>query len=275
MAFLRQPSGLDALLQRRRPNKWQEFWAGPCKFIARYIYAHRDITHETSTDPATIICISDTHDSQTQLPPGDILIHAGDLTQSGSLKELQATISWLSSQPHPHKIVVAGNHDILLDKACDRSDREAVERAELDWGDCLYLENEATTITCANGRRLKIYGSPLSPRHGNWAFQYPRPQDVWSDTIPADTDILVTHGPPLGHLDLLRLGCHHLLRELWRVRPLLHVFGHVHEGHGHERIPFDGLQEAFERTVAAGGGILNMIAVAAEEMHEMESFDEH
>lgn len=264
MLFSSQPSGLEALIKRPRPTKWQEFWSGPCKFIARYIYTHRRISYDTLANPVSIVCISDTHNVHFDLPPGDVLIHAGDLTQSGSLKELQEAISWLSSQPHPHKIVIAGNHDILLDQACDRSEKDAEERAKLDWGSCTYLENEMITITCANGRRLRIYGSPLSPRHGNWAFQYPRPQDIWSGTVPEDTDILITHGPPLGHLDLMRLGCRHLLRELWRVRPLLHVFGHAHEGYGHERVQFDQLQSAYELTVSEGGGILNTLAVIKE-----------
>jgi hypothetical protein len=61
---------------------------------------------------------------------------------------------------------------MLFDRNHDRSDKATVERKGLDWGDCIYLDNDTTTITCANGRQLKIYGSPLSPQHGNWAFQY-------------------------------------------------------------------------------------------------------
>jgi hypothetical protein len=175
------------------------------------------------------------------------------------------TIAWLNAQPHPHKIVVAGNHDILLDKSCDREDKAESQRERLNWGKCIYLENDAVTVTCANGRRLKIYGSPLSPCHGNWAFQYPRNQDKWSGTVPNDTDVLVTHGPPFGHLDLMRLGCVHLLHQLWCIRPLLHVFGHVHEGYGQEWVVFDRLQKAYERTLLEGG-VLNLLVVLKEMM---------
>jgi hypothetical protein len=56
---------------------------------------------------------------------------------------------------------------MLFDRNHDRSDKATVERKGLDWGDCIYLDNDTTTITCANGRQLKIYGSPLSPQHGN------------------------------------------------------------------------------------------------------------
>ncbi|KAH8838858.1 hypothetical protein MCOR27_010049 [Pyricularia oryzae] len=50
-----------------------------------------------------------------QLPPGDSLVHAGDLSQYGTLAEIQAQLTWLAAQPHRHKVVVAGNHDLLLD----------------------------------------------------------------------------------------------------------------------------------------------------------------
>ncbi len=255
---------LHALLNRSQPSNWERFLAHPCIFLAHKLYTWRQaVPAQSLANPVSVVCVSDTHNNQPKLPDGDVLIHAGDLTQSGSLRELQATIDWLRAQPHAVKIVVAGNHDLLLDTSCDGQrgtrDTAAAERGAIDWGDVLYLENAATTVTCANGRRLRVYGSPWSPRFGNWAFQYPRGEDVWAETIPRDIDILVTHGPPRGHLDLLRLGCEHLLRELWRVRPRLHVFGHVHEGAGTEWLHFDEVQEAYERTVVAGGGVWNLV----------------
>ncbi|KAJ5836587.1 hypothetical protein N7447_002613 [Penicillium robsamsonii] len=258
-------SSLSDLLNRQTPTPWEQFLARPCIFVARKLYTwHQIILPQPLTNAVAIICVSDTHNCQPSLPDGDILIHAGDLTQSGSFKELQATLAWLRAQPHPTKIVVAGNHDVLLDAARDDSDQAITERAQLDWGDIIYLENEETTVSCANGRQLRIYGSPLTRRNGNWAFQYPPDQDVWSGSVPGGTDVLITHGPPRGHLDLLTLGCAHLLRELWRVKPRLHVFGHVHAGAGTELILFDTLQEAYERTVIARGGIWNLLYTIRE-----------
>lgn len=259
----RQHSGIDALLHRPRPGIWEQFLDRPCIFLARKLYTwRRTVPAQSLVDPVSVVCVSDTHNSQPSLPDGDVLIHAGDLTQSGSLAELQAAVAWLRAQPHPVKIVVAGNHELFLDVDCDSQRRtgDAVsERKAIDWGDIIYLESTGTTVTCSNGRRLQVYGSPMSPRHGNWAFQYPRVEDVWAGTVPQSIDILVTHTPPRAHLDLLRLGCEHLLRELWWVRPRLHVFGHVHEGAGTEWLQFDGLQDAYERTVAAGGGLRNLL----------------
>lgn len=49
---------------------------------------------------------------------------------------------------------------------------------------------------------------------------------------------------------------------LWRIRPRLHVFGHVHESHGWEWVAFDTLQWAFEQAVLARGGLWNLLKVA-------------
>ncbi|EWG40213.1 hypothetical protein FVEG_15119 [Fusarium verticillioides 7600] len=199
MLFGTQRTGLDVLLDRPRPNQWQQFWSKPVIRRAKGYYR--------------LAQLSTTH-----------------------------------THTHAHKIIVAGNHDILLDKGCDRREESMAERQGLDWGGCIYLQNETTTITCSNGRNLKIYGSPLSPRHGNWAFQYSRSQDAWSNTAPNGIDVLVTHGPPFAHLDL-NLWCHYLLKELRRIRPLLHVFGHVHEGYGQETVFFDRLQKTYEKAL--------------------------
>jgi len=53
--------------------------------------------------------------------------------------------------------------------------------------------------------------------------------------IPDDIDILITHGPPLGYGDFcfsqMRAGCSELLSTIQqRVKPKIHVFGHIHEG---------------------------------------------
>jgi len=64
------------------------------------------------------VCISDTH-SQTRfvVPPGDVLIHAGDLSSWGMHMHLKKTVDWLMSLPHELKIIIAGNHDLSLDPA--------------------------------------------------------------------------------------------------------------------------------------------------------------
>src|SRR5579883_2959389 len=81
-----------------------------------------------------LVCISDTHNRHRKLspPPGDILVHAGDFSGRGMPGEIEAFGKWLAAQPHPHKVVIAGNHDFLFEHA----NREA--RALLRH--CTYLQ---------------------------------------------------------------------------------------------------------------------------------------
>jgi hypothetical protein len=54
------------------------------------------------------VCISDTHSGHSGrelvIPPGDVLLHAGDLTSHGTSNELESTIEWLKAMPHPTKM---------------------------------------------------------------------------------------------------------------------------------------------------------------------------
>jgi hypothetical protein len=72
-----------------------------------------------------------------------------------------------------------------------------------------------------------------------------------------DTDVLITHGPPAHHLDSGH-GCLALLDTLWRLRPKLHVFGHIHEGRGVETVAWTDGQVAYERIVAGLGGWIDL-----------------
>lgn len=108
-----------------------------------------------------------------------------------------------------------------------------------------YLENEAATLylSAKDGPHtcFKVYGSPYVPNNRDWGFAYvpEAGRKLW-DAIPSDADIVVTHGPPKGHCDLAvhddRSGCAELLQALHRVRPIMSVFGHIHEARGMERV---------------------------------------
>jgi Icc-related predicted phosphoesterase len=84
---------------------------------------------------------------------------------------------------------------------------------------------------------LKIFGSPHAIRHGTTAFGYERQHGdyVWADL--KKVDILVTHGPPLGIMDIGKeekkhLGCESLLKKVLEIKPQFHIFGHIHEPGG-------------------------------------------
>ncbi|KOS17342.1 putative rhamnogalacturonate lyase C [Escovopsis weberi] len=138
-----------------------------------------------------IVCISDTHNCTVSLPPGDVLIHAGDLTNQGSYSELSKTIRWLEAADYEAKIVVAGNHDITLDSDFYFHHGKTFHNDfdEQKSADCLALLTSSPSITylCHDSAtiRLKspegphteftVFGSPYSPRHGLWAFYYDAP----------------------------------------------------------------------------------------------------
>ncbi|KAF6811210.1 phosphoric ester hydrolase [Colletotrichum sojae] len=236
--FGRSNTGLEAILNRPTETLWDRLLASPLTTIARLLHDSFPVSFPIAeaSDAVTVVCISDTHNTQPRLPPGDILVHAGDLTASGTAAELRATVEWIKKQPHRHKVVVAGNHDLCLDENLEKGEEEEA----VDWGDVIYLNRSSATLQV--------------PKHDDWAFQYPRSQaaqDPWAGSVPDGTDVLITHAPPKGHMDDPRgnWGCEMLSAELWRARPRLHVFGHVHCGHGREAVGFDALQGAYEDVV--------------------------
>ena len=221
-----------------------------------------------SAIPIKVVCISDTHSKipTSPVPIGDLLIHAGDLTNNGTISEIQQQIDWLKGllrkwpggQGFQHIVVICGNHDSYFDER-SRSAHDKKKSRTLDWGKIHYLEHSFVSLKFPENRVLKIYGAPQIPKCGGkeFAFQYKRGQDAWTNTIPDDVDVLVTHNPPKWHLDVPEnggLGCEWLLKEVWRVKPTLHVFGHVHAGYGWQNVWWDKTQQAFETACSTGFG---------------------
>ena len=244
---------LEALFERKSTPLWRSFLTSPLKTLAKTIYRLRQAVAKQAVDAIDVVCISDTHNLQPKIPHGDLLIHAGDLTQSGSIQELQTALDWLKSLPHPHKVLVAGNHDVSL---------QSSEKSKLNWEGLTYLEESATSIKFSGGRVVTLYGSPWTRKHGNWAFQYPGHEDVWTNTLPSDLDILVTHCPPRFHLDIDGFGDENLLGEIRRTQPALHVFGHLHAGYGQDVLlhdDFEVLYESLYRGSAGFTAVLKML----------------
>jgi hypothetical protein len=196
-----------------------------------------------------IVCISDTHNQHEKmdLPDGDVLIHAGDWTGTGTERQVISFIRWFASQPHKHKMLIAGNHEVSIDtdfydyawpafhkkKLPHRDIKDYVLREE----GITYLENSEVVID-----GFKFWGSPCQPAFGGWAFGVGRgteAKSLWSK-IPEDTDVLITHGPPKDIGDKLDIGdcvgCEDLLHRIREVKPSLHIFGHIHEGYGEYKI---------------------------------------
>lgn len=181
-----------------------------------------------------IVCISDSHShNEFFVPDGDILLHAGDSTYVGEIQEITKFNEWLGSLPHKHKIIIAGNHDWLFQT------NPALAKSLIT--NAIYLEDNFCEVM-----GLKIYGSPWQPWFFDWAFNLQRGKEIaakWA-LIPEDTDILITHGPPFSILDKTPhgdlVGCEELLKVVKRIKPKLHVFGHIHHSYGRlKRIDID------------------------------------
>lgn len=191
-----------------------------------------------------ITFISDTHTKhrycEDDLPGGDLLIHAGDIMNSGhDENDVWEFLEWFNKrEQYKGHVFIAGNHDRYFENKPDETKnilREYPKVTYLQDKSLLYV-NEDTNDACS------IYGSPHQPTFHNWAFNLPRNgeelQNKWNN-IPEDIDILITHGPAWGHLDVvpyghLSVGCELLRERVDVIKPKIHVFGHVHSGYGYK-----------------------------------------
>jgi Icc-related predicted phosphoesterase len=193
-----------------------------------------------------IVSISDTHTQHEALTDylnliytrnnETIIVHSGDISYRGKLPEVLNFFRWFSNLPFSHKIMISGNHDFIFEK----QGLLIKDILKSEFPNIIYLQDSGVEI-----KGLKFWGSPVTPRFFDWAFN--RDEDIQNhwDLIPEDTDVLITHGPPYGILDQthsgLRVGCPRLIKKIKELKNLkLHIFGHIHEASGTET--FDSVQ---------------------------------
>lgn len=215
-----------------------------------------------------IVHISDTHMLHdgylSMIPEGDILVHSGDFSAFSASRYIgnkdrdRASVvnemnSFFQKLPFKYKVLVAGNHELSFN-AKGKSDLES------QLTEVTYLQDRAINIEGIN-----IYGTPWTSKRWTslargFSKSWGKFEHFW-DLIPSETDVLVTHMPPLGIMDLASkkfagvknllsanepctiCGDTHEMFEHWgckelkktvlkRVRPVVHMFGHVHESTG-------------------------------------------
>ncbi|KAF5372938.1 hypothetical protein D9758_001709 [Tetrapyrgos nigripes] len=170
-----------------------------------------------------------------QIPPGDILLHAGDLSSWGHLPQLRKTVDWIRSmEGYEYKVIIAGNHDLCLDpnsafydshssshsEAAFKQAQEMMRGEESRSKGIVYLEFEKQVLKTRAGREWKFYGCPAAPRYADGSFQYSGRTEAKAvaSRIPNDVEILLTHTPAYGILDQTKrgknAGCKYLLRHL-------------------------------------------------------------
>ena len=171
-----------------------------------------------------ILHISDTHGAHLrlrELPEADVVVHSGDFCMIEEEREVLDFLNWFCDLPYRHKIFICGNHDDFL---FDATNIEGLD------SNVHYLRNSGVEID-----GLKFYGVPM--------FM----EDCATDrqarnyaTIPDDTDILITHSPAYGILDLddsvgselIHYGSEEILDRVMKIHPRAHLFGHIHCQHG-------------------------------------------
>lgn len=176
-----------------------------------------------------IAILSDTHGHiLPDLEPGDLLICAGDYTACNKKEQYFEFFDWIERQPFRKKIVVAGNHDLMM----EAEDFKGPDGKEFD-----YLNESETTF-----KNLRIWGSPLSA----WfkginpaCTAFTRSEEELEASyakIPNDIDIIISHGPAYLIHDLTVrkkfVGSPSLLGALDRIKPKLMVTAHIHENRG-------------------------------------------
>lgn len=166
----------------------------------------------------SILHLSDTHGLHRQLPQlpdADVIVHSGDFTMAGTKQEVFDFVNWFCDLPYHHKILIAGNHDDCLYGA---------ELSGLD-DNCHYLCNSGINI-----EDRKFYGVPMF-MEDDMIGKY---KEYLSDILN-DTDIVITHQPPLCVLDYdgyRHYGSPELFEKIHIVCPKLHLFGHIHTAFG-------------------------------------------
>ncbi len=192
----------------------------------------------------------------------DLIIHSGDISPHfltdggyGSYSDregqkkyfIQKWCKFLNQNKSIKMVMIAGNHDFFLSDLRDKpkfydwdfnrdNDVKSIGYIPSDVvqniPDNLVLLNS----TSINIFGLNIYGDSWTPYFYNWAFNLKiNDKSHWKD-IPDNVDILITHGPPYGILDKnehgkgMNCGDINLLQQIEsnRIKPMLHVFGHIH-----------------------------------------------
>ena len=172
-----------------------------------------------------LLHLSDSHNqhrSLENLPEADIIVHSGDFSFAGTRAEFLDFLNWFLGLDYQHKIFIGGNHDYFLEGKSQKDIQKMLPK------NCHYLFHSGVTI-----ENIKFWGVPMFVSEdidGSYFRKIKR--------IPKNTDILISHNPPFGILDLdgkINFGCVDLLEKIVEIKPKFHLFGHIHNAYGIEK----------------------------------------
>lgn len=182
-----------------------------------------------------VLLMSDTHGLHASidtalLPQADCVIHCGDFSNQGRPSELLDFFTWYDALPYARKIIMPGNHDLIFENDLTHAKELLKDYPGIE----CYIDDSAIIGD------YEFYFYPWTPKFYDWAFMKERQSDQLrekANEIPDSTQVLISHGPPMGILDYTRggklAGCELLREKIAKIPNLkLCVFGHIHEGHG-------------------------------------------
>ena len=189
-----------------------------------------------------IVAFSDTHGRHEEavIPECDVAIFAGDCCKYGSRDEFTEFVDWYAKQPAEFKILVPGNHDICTEKYLGSAKLVCNNR------DIIYLADNGITI---NG--VEFYGFPWTPPYGNYVWMATEEAMLaYLEKFIVSPDVFISHGPPNGILDFTArtnefvgsTAIRRYITDSWLMPTMLekdislHIFGHIHENYGIEKL---------------------------------------
>lgn len=182
-----------------------------------------------------IDCVGCLHGHHPKLEGGDLLIVTGDLTARDHLaSEWVKFYKWMHNLDYKYKVIIGGNHDNMF-----QTNKYEIIFEHWKSIDSTYLCNSETEF-----EGLKIWGTPhsllfdgVNPRCTAFMGTEEELKKEY-DKIPEDIDILISHTPPHGILDMNKDADHCgsiALREtMMRVKPKYLICSHIHEQGGKE-----------------------------------------
>jgi hypothetical protein len=215
---------LQRLYKRRIEGSY--LYADFEKRETKIVAANDELLEHKKKSAMRFVCLSDMHERHEliDIPKGDVLLIAGDLFfqdrgEFGSIHRMNKFNEFLGRLDHPVKIVIGGNHDHILEDL-------GRDRVKQEFSNCIYLEDEVYNVKTPDGKEIKLYGTPISPRGGsdNSAFQvFDGSEEMRQklENIPDDLDILLTHGATTRFMN-----------QIVKRKSKIHVSGHFHMKYG-------------------------------------------
>ena len=94
------------------------------------------------------------------MPPGDLLVHASDLSTHGTVVQVRGFLNWFGwVGTFTHRVMVAGNHNFLFEHTPSLAKSMIPDSVT-------YLADSSVTL---GGLRFWVWGSPVTPTFHDWA----------------------------------------------------------------------------------------------------------